>query len=85
MKTMLILRSATMVFSLGIGSLYAGDGDGAAANTVFTEIPGVVAQPPAQNAPLAATAQNGQTMETYVSGSNRTTWMFPPIGKYLAQ
>jgi hypothetical protein len=45
----------------------------------------VVAQAPVQNAPLVATAQNGQTMETYVSGSNRTTWMFPPIGKYLAQ
>jgi hypothetical protein len=37
------------------------------------------------DAPLVATAQNGQVMKTYVSGSNRTSWMFPPIGKYLAQ
>jgi hypothetical protein len=42
-------------------------------------------QAPAQTAPLMATAQNGQAMQTYVSDSNRTTWMFPPIGKYLAQ
>jgi hypothetical protein len=30
--------------------------------------------------PLLETAQNGQ-----VSRSNGTTWIFPPIGKYLAQ
>jgi hypothetical protein len=84
-KTMLLLRSATMVLSLGIGSAGAGDGDSAVANTLFTEIPGVVGQPPAQNAPVVATVQNGQAMENYVSGSDRTTWMFPPVGKYLAQ
>lgn len=85
MKTMLMLRSATMVLSLGIGSAGAGDGDSAVADTLFPEIPGVVAQPAAQNAPLAAAAQHGQAMETQVSGSDRTTWMFPPVGKYLAQ
>jgi hypothetical protein len=82
----IMLRAAIAAFSIGtIGSAYAGEGEGTAANTLFTEIPGVVAQAPVQNAPLVATAQNGQTMETYVSGSNQTTWMFPPIGKYLAQ
>jgi hypothetical protein len=81
-----MLRAAIAAVRIGtIGSAYAGEGEGIAANTSFTEIPGVVAQAPAQNAPLTATAQNGQAMETYVSGSNRTTWMFPPIGKYLAQ
>jgi hypothetical protein len=82
----IMLRAAMTAVSIAtIGSAYAGEGEGTAANTLFTEIPGVVAQAPVQNAPLVATAQNGQTMETYVSGSNRTTWMFPPIGKYLAQ
>jgi hypothetical protein len=82
----IMLRAAMAAVSIAtIGSAYAGEGEGTAANTLFTEIPGVVAQPAVQNAPLAATAQNGQAMETYVSGSNRTTWMFPPIGKYLAQ
>ena len=81
MKTMFLAGVAAL--SLGIGSAYAGDGT--IANTQFTEIPGVVAQAPVQNAPLVATAQNGQAPQTYVSGSNRTTWVFPPIGKYLAQ
>jgi hypothetical protein len=81
-----MLRAAMAAFSIGtIGSAYAGDLASAAANTLFTEIPGVVVQAPVQNAPLAATAQNGQVTETYVSGSDRTTWMFPPIGKHLAQ
>jgi hypothetical protein len=31
MRIMLILRVATMVFTLGIGSAYAGDGDGQSA------------------------------------------------------
>jgi hypothetical protein len=39
MKTLLVLRAATMVLRLGIGSAYAGDGDGTIANTGFTEIP----------------------------------------------
>jgi hypothetical protein len=82
----IMLRAAMAAVSIAtIGSAYAGEGEGTAANTLFTEIPGVVAQPPVQNAPLVATAQNGQAMETYVPGSNRTTWIFPPIGKYLAQ
>ena len=36
MRTLLVLRAATMVLSLGIGSAYAGDGDGAIADTRFT-------------------------------------------------
>jgi hypothetical protein len=81
-----MLRAAIAAVSIGtIGFAYAGEGEGTAANTLFTEIPGVVAQAPVQDAPLVATAQNGQVMQTYVSDSNRTTWMFPPIGKYLAQ
>lgn len=82
----IMLRAAIAAVSIGtIGSAYAGERAGTVANTLFTEIPGVVAQAPAQTAPLMATAQNGQAMQTYVSDSNRTTWMSPPIGKYLAQ
>ena len=82
----IMLRAAIAAVSVGtIGSAYAGEGEGTAANTLFTEIPGVVAQVPARGVPLMATAQNGQAIQTYVSDSNRTTWVFPPIGKYLAQ
>jgi hypothetical protein len=82
----IMLRAAMAAISIAtIGSAYAGEGEGTAANTLFTEIPGVVAQAPVQNAPLVATAQDGRVMQTDVSGSNRTTWVFPPIGKYLAE
>ena len=82
MKTMFLAAVA----AVGLGTMaYAGDGDGTSANTRFTEIPGVVAQAPVQNAPPVATAQNGQATQTNVSGSDRATWVFPPIGKYLAQ
>ncbi len=36
MKTMLVLRAVAMVFSLGIGSAYACDGDGQSAPPPFT-------------------------------------------------
>jgi hypothetical protein len=36
MKTMLVLRAVAMVFSLGIGSAYAGNGDGQSAPPPFT-------------------------------------------------
>jgi hypothetical protein len=78
MKTMFVLRAASMVISLGIGSAYAGDGEGPAANTQFTEIPGVVSQAPAQNAPAEATAQNVQAIQTYIIRSNGGTWLFAP-------
>jgi hypothetical protein len=82
----IMLRAAMAAVSIAtIGSAYAGEGEGTAADTLFTEIPGVVAQAEVQNAPLAAMAQNRQAMATDVSSSNRTTWIFPPIGKYLAQ
>jgi hypothetical protein len=79
MKTLLVLRAATMVLSLGIGSADAGDGDGAIANTLFTEIPGVVAQPRVQSAPSMATAQNGLATHAFVTRSQHDgVWLFPP-------
>ena len=56
MKTML-LAGATLL-SLSAGVAYADGGDGPAANTFFTELPGVVAQAEVPNAPTYA--QNGQ-------------------------
>jgi hypothetical protein len=77
----IMLRAAIAAISIGtIGSAYAyaGEGEGTAANTLFTEIPGVVAQAPVQNAPLVATAQNGQATHAYVTRSSRGTWLFTP-------
>jgi hypothetical protein len=56
MKTMLLAAAAAL--SLGVASAYADGGDGAIANTYFTELPGVVAQAQVPNAPVYA--QNGQ-------------------------
>jgi hypothetical protein len=78
MKTMFVLRAASMVISLGVGSAYAGDGEGPVANTQFTEIPGVVSQAPVQNVSPEATAQNDQATQTYVVRSNRGTCLFAP-------
>ena len=73
MKTMFL--AAMVALSLGIGSAYAGEGEGTIANT---SIPGVVAQAPARNAPTTATTQNGQVVQAYVTQSGRGTWLFPP-------
>ncbi len=79
MKTLLVLRAASMVLSLGIGSAYAGDGDGTVANTRFTEIPGVVAQPRVHSGPSMATARNGLATHTFVTRSQHDgVWLFPP-------
>ena len=48
------------------------------ANTFFTQLPGVIAQAPVQNAPPVATAQNGQAVHAYVTQSSRGTWLFQP-------
>jgi hypothetical protein len=75
----IMLRAAMAALSIAsIGPAFAGDGGGPTANTFFTELPGVVAQAPAQNAPAIATAQNGQAIRAYVTQSNRGTWLFPP-------
>ena len=90
MKTMLLAAAAA--FSLGVGSAYADGGDGPAANTFFTELPGVVAQAQVPNAPVYAQngqqnqaqtqqAQSGQAAHgygVYSTQSSRGTWLFPP-------
>lgn len=47
MKTTLLAAAAAL--TLGVGSAYAGDGEGPVPNTQFTEIPEVVAQAPGQH------------------------------------
>jgi hypothetical protein len=77
----IMLRAALAAASIAsIGSAYAGEGEAVVSNTQFTEIPGVVAQAPAQNAPAVATAQNGQAVPVYVTRSNQGTWLFAPNG-----
>src|SRR4051794_26784351 len=51
MKTMLLAAAA--VLGLGVGAAFANDGDGPIPNTLFTELPGVIAQDPVQQAPTA--------------------------------
>jgi hypothetical protein len=72
MKTM-ILAAAAML-SIGIGSAFAASEGGSSADTFFTELPGVMAQAPVQNAPAVATARNGQAVQTYVTRSSQGTW-----------
>ena len=72
MKTMLLAAAAAL--SLGVGSAYADSEGGQFPITQFTEIPGVLAQAPAQNAPAVATAQNGQAVRAYVTQSSHGSW-----------
>ena len=51
MKTMFLVTAA--VLGLGVGSAYADSEGGQIANTRFTELPGVLAQAPVQQAPSA--------------------------------
>jgi hypothetical protein len=77
MKSMFLAAAA--VLSLGIGSAYAGDGDGPVADTYFTELPGVVAQPAVQQAPRAvATNANGASANLFATRHSTGTWLFPP-------
>jgi hypothetical protein len=78
MKTMILATAA--VLGLGVGAAFADSEGGTVGITQFTELPGVVAQAPVQNAPAVATAQNGQAVHTYATQSSRGTWLFAPNG-----
>ena len=77
----LALRAAIAAISIAsIGPAFAGEGEGTLANTFFTEIPGVLAQPPVQ-APYpsaVAAAPGGQSSGTFVTSSQNGTWLFAP-------
>ena len=49
--------------------------------TQFTDIPGVMAQAPAQNAPTVATARSGQAVHTFVT-SSRSGYQFAAGAHY---
>ncbi len=78
MNTM--LRAAIVAVSLASKRpAYAEQDEGTVAGTRLAEFPGEGAQSLAQNAPQVATARNA-----HASRPNGA-WLFPPIGKYLAQ
>jgi hypothetical protein len=74
MRIMII--AAVAATGLTSGVVFAGDGDAPAANTLFTQIPGVVAQAPAGNLSSTNTAQ-----QVGPSGNrpSRSPWLSPPI------
>ena len=76
MKTLLLAAAA--VLSIGAASAYAGDGDGASANTQFTLFAGQ--QPTVANLPKSAnlTAQQDPAIHTYITRHSTGTWLFPP-------
>ena len=76
MRTMFL--AATAALSLGVGSAYAGEIEGITPDTFFKQLPGVIAQAPAQTLPSTDTAQTD-------IHSGHGPWIFPPIGKYLDQ
>ena len=79
MKTIMLATAA--VLSLGVGAAFAGDGEGPAANTWFTEQPGVIAQAPVQQAPTAfARSQvGGAPTAAFATRSHSSgTWLFAP-------
>jgi hypothetical protein len=65
MKTMLLAAAAAL--TLGIGSAYAGDGEGPIPNTQFTETPNVIAQAQVPNAPAVAANQGGSGTALFVT------------------
>jgi hypothetical protein len=77
MKTMMMAAAAAL--SLGIGSAYADGGESPIPNTFFTELPGVIAQAPVQQAPSAvAASQNGATVNVFATSHRSAgTWLFP--------
>ena len=87
MKTMLLAAAAGLSLAASTAA-YADSGDGPAANSFFTELPGVVAQADVPNASAYAQnrqmqpqqAQNGQGVHVYVGRSNQGTWLFAPNG-----
>ena len=74
-----IFRAAIALFSIArISPAMAGDGEGLVANTQFTQLPGVIAQLPAQKAQVAMVTQDAAHSGTYVTQFSHTTSLFPP-------
>jgi hypothetical protein len=77
MKT--TLRAAIMVLGIGSGVAYADNGDGCAATTLFTSIPGEQSTPPASTPWQAAIMiPNGTAARVHVTISRHSTSLFSP-------
>ena len=74
MKTMILAAAAAL--TLGVGSAYAGDGEGPVPNTQFTEIPNVIAQAQVPSASALAANQNGSGTALFVT-HQQTVHVFP--------
>jgi hypothetical protein len=77
MKTMIFATAAVLI---GIGSAFAGDGEGPVANTRFTEIPGVIAQVrvPQPSSAVAASQYGAPPTAAFVTEHSRSISLFPP-------
>ena len=74
MKTLLLAAAAAVSI---IGSAYAGDGDGASANTQFTLMAGQ--QPTVAGQPRSdKLATQAPAIHTFVTRHSTGTWLFPP-------
>ena len=79
MRTMLLAAAAAL--SLGIGSAYAGDGQGPAGGYVYpgSIFAGSVYAGAVQNAPSTAVTRDGRVTQIYGTHSqNQGVWLFPP-------
>jgi hypothetical protein len=76
MKTMLLVTAAML--GIGIGSSYAGDGHGPLPVHCSTQLPGVIAATPMQQAPNSvASNQNGSAPAVFVTHHSSAVSVFP--------
>ncbi len=76
MRTIALAAAATL---LGLSSVAANANEGGpAANSWFTQLPGVIAQAPVQ-APSAFAQRGGNPTSEFATSSHSSgTWLFPP-------
>jgi hypothetical protein len=76
----ILLRTAIAIFSLGIGSACAGDGDGNSATTLFTSIQNKQAVPArsvAAQAPTIAAQNGGAAVQgSDIHPQSQGSWLF---------
>ena len=83
MRTMLLAAAAGLSLAASTAA-YADGGQSTEPNSLFTQLPGVIAQADVPNASASAQnrqvqpqqAQNGQGVHVYATQSSRGTWLF---------
>ena len=83
MRTMLLAAAASLSLAASTAA-YADGGQSTEPNSLFTQLPGVIAQADVPNASASAQnrqvqpqqAQNGQGVHVYATQSSRGTWLF---------